>query len=235
MTSHDPEERADRSSQELPVGYNPGSEKSGVRDAERHVHRENGSAGTSIRIRTQMDHRNGQIHEALPAIPQARKLSVAVDAVALITTECITVTSAMRKHARWQHSSVSAILGGNPSFTRSTETLRPPRSRREKPDVQQEKSVVKDDLSPSTYLSASRWGLRGKKGRSMQDDPLLAAFARLRNDLRGCTGILHNAVRHYVSADKDQTSERSIFQLYYIPSFKSSDPLQPLRPLPPWH
>ena len=35
---------------------------------------------------------------------------------------------------------------------------------------------------------ASRWGLRGKKGRSMQDNPLLSAFARLRNDLRGCTG-----------------------------------------------
>ena len=36
---------------------------------------------------------------------------------------------------------------------------------------------------------ASRWGLRGKKGKSMQDNPLLSAFARLRNDLRGCTGV----------------------------------------------
>lgn len=36
---------------------------------------------------------------------------------------------------------------------------------------------------------ASRWGLRGKKGKSMQDNPLLSAFARLRNDLRGCTDI----------------------------------------------
>lgn len=35
---------------------------------------------------------------------------------------------------------------------------------------------------------ASRWGLRGKKGKSMQDNPLLSAFARLRNDLRGCIG-----------------------------------------------
>lgn len=35
---------------------------------------------------------------------------------------------------------------------------------------------------------ASRWGLRGKKGKSMQDNPLLSAFARLRNDLRDCTG-----------------------------------------------
>ena len=36
---------------------------------------------------------------------------------------------------------------------------------------------------------ASRWGLRGKKGKSMQDNPLMSAFARLRNDLRGCTGL----------------------------------------------
>ena len=36
---------------------------------------------------------------------------------------------------------------------------------------------------------ASRWGLRGKKGKSMQDNPLLSAFARLRNDLRGCAGM----------------------------------------------
>ncbi|KAI9780242.1 MAG: GDP/GTP exchange factor for ARF [Geoglossum umbratile] len=50
-------------------------------------------------------------------------ISVAVDPVALITTECITVTSAMRKHARWAHSSVSAILGGG--STQGYETSRP--------------------------------------------------------------------------------------------------------------
>lgn len=35
---------------------------------------------------------------------------------------------------------------------------------------------------------ANRWGLRGKKGKSIQDNPLMSAFARLRNDLRGCSG-----------------------------------------------
>ena len=40
---------------------------------------------------------------------------IAIDPVALITTECITITSAMRKHARWSQSSVSAILGGGAS------------------------------------------------------------------------------------------------------------------------
>jgi brefeldin A-resistance guanine nucleotide exchange factor 1 len=35
----------------------------------------------------------------------------------------------------------------------------------------------------------SRWGLRGKKGKSMQDNPLITAFARLRSDLKGCRDI----------------------------------------------
>lgn len=132
---------------------------------------------------------NGLSHEpALPTMHGARTLSVAVDAVALITTECITVTSAMRKHARWAHSSVTAILGGSPSF-RTTEASNLPTNRG--------KSEHQNDAGNEGYgsgsgdnLLASRWGLRGKKGKSMQDDPLIAAFARLRNDLRGCTGTL---------------------------------------------
>jgi len=52
-------------------------------------------------------------------------ISVAVDPVALITTECITVTSAMRKHARWAHSSVSAILGGSSPSNPGRQTSRP--------------------------------------------------------------------------------------------------------------
>ncbi|KAA8571032.1 hypothetical protein EYC84_000398 [Monilinia fructicola] len=94
-------------------------------------------------------------------------VSVAVDPVALITTECITVTSAMRKHARWAHSSVSSILGG---------PRRAPRG-----------STVpegNDDIG-----LANRWGLRGKKGKSMQDNPLMAGFGRLRRELTGCKDI----------------------------------------------
>ena len=49
------------------------------------------------------------------------------------------------------------------------------------------KGAVEEDDS-----LASRWGLRGKKGKSMQDNPLLSAFARLRNDLRGCTGMYNS-------------------------------------------
>ncbi|DAA79604.1 TPA_exp: Uncharacterized protein A8136_0377 [Trichophyton benhamiae CBS 112371] len=40
---------------------------------------------------------------------------IAINPIALVTTECIAVTSAMRKHARWAHSSVAAILGGGVS------------------------------------------------------------------------------------------------------------------------
>ena len=129
-------------------------------------------------------------HERSPATPTHplwdAKISIAVDPVALITTECITVTSAMRKHARWAHSSVSAILGGGPSIARDISRLQKP-GERTSPAGQRSGRTVDGVLGDDDTL-ASRWGLRGKKGKSMQDNPLLSAFARLRNDLRGCTG-----------------------------------------------
>ena len=120
------------------------------------------------------------------------KISIAVDPVALITTECITVTSAMRKHARWAHSSVSAILGGGPSMASGSEVSRLPRQK-DRSLGSAQNQLGQAGRTPNGALGeddslASRWGLRGKKGKSMQDNPLLSAFARLRNDLRGCTG-----------------------------------------------
>lgn len=124
--------------------------------------------------------------------PTRTAVSIAVDPVALINTECITVTSAMRKHARWAHSSVSAILGGGlsssyrqgPRHSGTTEKAkglrRPSSGMRETGNL-----AVNDDDDDG---SAGRWGLRGKRGRSMQDNPLMSAFARLRSDLRGCIG-----------------------------------------------
>ncbi|KAI9731313.1 MAG: GDP/GTP exchange factor for ARF [Cirrosporium novae-zelandiae] len=105
---------------------------------------------------------------------QSTHISIAIDPVALITTECINVTSAMRKHTRWAHSSVSAILGGGPIVSFDRETSRPPSP----------KSGKKNDGSV-----ANRWGLRGKKGASLNDNPLMSAFARLRRDLNGCKDI----------------------------------------------
>ncbi|TVY38452.1 Uncharacterized protein LSUB1_G004093 [Lachnellula subtilissima] len=118
-------------------------------------------------------------------------VSVAVDPVALITTECITVTSAMRKHARWAHSSVSAILGGS-------HVPMPPNSR---PGTPRDETGRKGKGAPRIGTGgfgaeggedgglANRWGLRGKKGKSMQDNPLMAGFGRLRRELAGCRDI----------------------------------------------
>ncbi|KAJ5558509.1 hypothetical protein N7535_008723 [Penicillium sp. DV-2018c] len=110
-------------------------------------------------------------------------LTIAIDPVALVTTECITVTSSMRKHARWAHSSVSAILGGNGasrSYERDTSAPPSPNPRR------------KGESAPrpeEDHVLANRWGLRGKKGKSMQDNPLISAFTRLRSDLKDCKDI----------------------------------------------
>jgi brefeldin A-resistance guanine nucleotide exchange factor 1 len=106
------------------------------------------------------------------AAATTRPVGVAIDPVALIITECITVTSAMRKHARWAQSSVSAILGGGA-------VRRPPSSLG---------SLAVGDDADGGQL-ATRWGLRGKKGKSIQDNPLLSAFARLRSQLKGCRGM----------------------------------------------
>lgn len=128
--------------------------------------------------------------------PSGTNVSITVDPVALITTECVTVTSAMRKHARWANSSVSAILGGGLPTPSGRETNQLSRHS-EKSLASQKPSGRPTKLSNGTGVDndslASRWGLRGKKGRSMQDNPLMSAFARLRNDLRGCTGKFLNA------------------------------------------
>ena len=124
-------------------------------------------------------------------VAQDPKISIAVDPVALITTECITVTSAMRKHARWAHSSVSAILGGGSSMANRSDINQLSRGNEKNSAARQRQAeAATNGVIGENDNLATRWGLRGKKGKSMQDNPLLSAFARLRNDLRGCTGQL---------------------------------------------
>ncbi len=112
--------------------------------------------------------------------------AVAIDPVALVVTECITVTSAMRKHARWAHSSISSILGASNSSLRPTpsEPSSPRSSNYERNRASSKIDLIEDDGSLT-----SRWGLRGKKGQSMQDNPLMSAFAKLRVDLKVCKNI----------------------------------------------
>jgi brefeldin A-resistance guanine nucleotide exchange factor 1 len=117
-------------------------------------------------------------------------VSVAVDPVALITTECITVTSAMRKHARWAHSSVSAILsGGGITSPDSFNSSRPQSTQSGLARKGEKKSDPSPEVEEQNAL-ANRWGLRGKKGKSMQDNPLMSAFAILRRDVAGCKGTM---------------------------------------------
>ena len=126
-----------------------------------------------------------------PLPPSDTGISIAVDPIALITTECITVTSAMRKHARWAHSSVSAILGGAGPGLNNHGTSRLP-TQNGRAAIHQRGTSQLERLRSNTLESddtlTSHWGRRGKKGKSMQDNPLMSAFARLRSDLRGCRG-----------------------------------------------
>lgn len=144
-------------------------------------------------------YKNIHIHISPPRGPGMASIPVAIDPVSLVVTECITVTSAMRKHARWAHSSISSILGSSPSsHTRTTSSDLSQRSNRERERTRASSKI--DLIEPyfSDYNSASgaraseeasRWGLRGKKGQSMQDNPLMSAFAKLRSELKGVKDI----------------------------------------------
>ncbi|KAI1763175.1 hypothetical protein GGR53DRAFT_498403 [Hypoxylon sp. FL1150] len=114
---------------------------------------------------------------------RSRPVAVAVDPVSLVISECISVTSAMRKHARWAGSSVSSILGGNPNPIQ----LGPP-SPLLRPGSKGSTTSMGAD-GAQDFGIANRWGLRGKKGKSMQDNPLMAGFGRLRHELSSCKDI----------------------------------------------
>jgi golgi-specific brefeldin A-resistance guanine nucleotide exchange factor 1 len=115
---------------------------------------------------------------------RSRPVTVAVDPISLVISECITITSAIQKYARSAHSSVSAILGGSPNLVQ----LGAPSSHRLKgPGARGAKGGEANGEEPGP---SNRWGLRGKKGKSMQDNPLIAGFGRLRQELTGVKGEL---------------------------------------------
>lgn len=111
---------------------------------------------------------------------RSRPVSVAVDPVSLVISECIAITSAIQKFARSPHSSVSAILGGGPSPVQ----LGPPSPGLRSKSKSQAANLVGDGTNDLV-----RWGLRGKKGKSMQDNPLISGFGRLRHELTGIKDI----------------------------------------------
>jgi len=113
---------------------------------------------------------------------RSRPVSVAVDPVSLVITESIAITSAIQKSSRSHNSFVSAILGGSPSIIQLVPPDGPGARRQPKTPA-----VDAQDDGPAD-ASANRWGLRGKKGKSMQDNPLIAGFGRLRHKLAGVKG-----------------------------------------------
>ncbi|OAA68348.1 guanine nucleotide exchange factor [Niveomyces insectorum RCEF 264] len=140
---------------------------------------------------------------------RSRPVSVAVDPVSLVISECINITSAIQKYARSQHLSVSAILGGGaPNVTMATSfkfgaTSAESTSRRGdgagtgsgtgRRNVTRAgggpRSSVTAGGADGDFGPANRWGLRGKKGKSMADNPLISGYGRLRQELAGVKNI----------------------------------------------
>lgn len=113
---------------------------------------------------------------------RSRPVTVAVDPVSLVISECISITSAIQKHARSPHSSVSAILGGSPNPIHLGPPSPSPRGRSKSPS-----EGLGGDGAHDASLT-NRWGLRGQKGKSMQDNPMIAGFGKLRHELAGIKG-----------------------------------------------
>lgn len=116
---------------------------------------------------------------------RSRPVSVAVDPISLVIAECIAITSAIQKHARSPHSSVAAILGGGPSPVQlgpaNSVSLGKGRSK-----------TAAANITGEGTADLVRWGLRGKKGKSMQDNPLISGFGRLRHELTGIKGVFYS-------------------------------------------
>lgn len=150
------------------------------------MNRDVGSSNTVGQVPT-IDNAILQGHDASRMEYRSRPVSVAVDPISLVISECISITSAIQKHARSPHSSVSAILGGSPNPVH----LAPPspslRGRSKSPTT----GTPGSETGPEAAMS-NRWGLRGQKGKSMQDNPLISGFAQLRHELAAIKGELRN-------------------------------------------
>ncbi|CAK7218425.1 GDP/GTP exchange factor for ARF [Sporothrix curviconia] len=135
---------------------------------------------------------------------RSRPVSVAVDPISLVISECINITSAIQKYARSQHLSVSAILGGSAPNAAMQQSFRLGAGSSEgagrRAGSRRGGASSRGGNRPgsaggsgggadSDFSSANRWGLRGKKGKSMADNPLISGFGRLRQELAGVEDI----------------------------------------------
>lgn len=130
----------------------------------------------------------------VPSYVAQHAVSLQRDPVAFVITECIEITTAMRKHPRWAQSPAAVILGGKASTSsldlpdatiqrRGSSRVSTPRI-----DPVGSKSRIGSQASDNTS-STGLFGLRTKKGKTVQDNPLLSSFAKLRRDLASCKNI----------------------------------------------
>lgn len=112
---------------------------------------------------------------------RSRPVSVAVEPVSLVISECIAITSAIQKHARAPQS-VSAILGGNPNTIQFGSP---------KPQSQERESGVSSPFGESEHdgTANNRWSFRGQKANILQDSPMVAGFGKLRYEITGVQSV----------------------------------------------
>ncbi|KAI9675163.1 MAG: GDP/GTP exchange factor for ARF [Trizodia sp. TS-e1964] len=113
---------------------------------------------------------------------QPMAISVAAEPVALIITECIAITSAMRKHARWAHSSVSAILGGGipkSDYRVEASRLASPRDVLARRGAGNNNNGDRRSEAQIDDAVANRWGLRGKKGKTLHAYGMILPVAKV--------------------------------------------------------
>lgn len=175
-----------------------------VRPSSQHRHHNHTNYGplalTSVAASSRMQYRS-------------RPVSVAVDPTSLVISECINITSVIQKYAQSQHLSVSAILGGGAPNAAMQQSFRLGSSEGagRRAGGRRGGSSSRGGNRPGSaggsgldgdFSSANRWGLRGKKGKSMADNPLISGFGRLRQELLGVkgtrgTGVLKLVVERY--------------------------------------
>jgi brefeldin A-resistance guanine nucleotide exchange factor 1 len=90
---------------------------------------------------------------------------VAIDPITLMINECITMSSAMRKMARWSQSGVAAILGAGDLFGTNDE------------------DALTNNLGLSSNVSLNR------NSKQQQDNPLTSSFLQLKSILTDATDL----------------------------------------------
>lgn len=111
---------------------------------------------------------------------RSRPVTVAVDPVSLVISECVSITTEIRKRIPSPNTTVSAILGGNPNTALGAPSVGA--------GIWKQPEDGASDREGNLPGVANRWGLRGSRGMSIQDNPLISSFGKLRYDLSRTKG-----------------------------------------------